>query len=125
MPTIFAANDSVVLVEGQPVEGVNSLEYRRRRTRTNVYALGSAERIGVVTGAEAVEGRLRVASAAPALDALDRDAVFQVSAQLRHGDTQVTVSFDDCYLTEKSFEMGVSGTGEAVYAFTATRLREG
>lgn len=124
MPTIFAANDSVVLVEGAPVEGVNALEYRRHRARSNVYALGSAERIGVVTGAETVEGRLRVASTAPAIDTLSPDQVFQVSAQLRHGETEVTVSFDDCYLTDKSFELGVGGTGEAVYTFTATRLRE-
>jgi hypothetical protein len=124
VPTIFAANESAVLVAGEPLEGVLSLEYRRHRDRTNVYAIGSAERIGVVAGSEHVEARLRVASSAPALDAIPPDASFEVAAQLVHGDTTVTVAFDECTLTSKTFELGVGGTGEAVYSFTATRVRE-
>lgn len=124
MPTIFAANESSILVDGEPVQGVQSLDYRTRRARSNLYALGSSERIGVTSGAYDVEARLRVASASPALDALDEDQSFQVVASLHHGDTAVTVSFDDCYLTEKSFDLGVASHGEAVYGFSATRVRE-
>jgi hypothetical protein len=36
----------------------------------------------------------------------------------------MTVTFDECFLTEKSFEIGAGGHGEAVYSFTATRMRE-
>ncbi len=95
MPTIFAANESSVLIDGTSVVGVRSIEYRQQRVRTNVYALGSSERIGMVSGPQVVEGRLTVASATPSLDALAGEAPFQLSAQFRHGDTQFTVTFDE------------------------------
>lgn len=124
MPTIFAANESTVLVNGEPVEGVRSVEYRHRQARQGVYALGSAERVGVASGARVVEGRLRVVSTSPALNGLVGEEPFQVTAQFRQGETTMTVSLDDCHLSEKSFEMGASGHGEALYAFTAARVRE-
>jgi len=123
MPTIFAASESTVQVDGEPVEGVQGIDYRVLRDRTNIYALGSTERVGVVSGAYEVQGRLRVASASPKLDGLAGDQLFQIIANLRHGDTQATVTFDDCYLTEKTFEMSVNGQGAAVYAFSAARVR--
>ena len=124
MPTIFAANESSVLVNGEPVEGVRAVDYRRLHNRASVYALGSAERIGLISGPQVVQGRLRVASTSPGLDALAPDAQFQITAQLRHGETRLTVSFDECFLVEKTFDLEVGGHGEAVYSFTATRVRE-
>lgn len=124
MPTIFAANESQVLVNGQAVEGVRAIEYRRSQARENIFGLGTNERIGMVSGPQVLEGRLRVASTAPSLDALTVDQQFQVSAVLVHGQTRMTVSFDECFLQDKSFELGVGGHGEAVYSFTATRARE-
>lgn len=124
MPTVFAANESSVLVNGTPIEGVRSLEYRSVTARTDLYALGSSERIGVVTGQHSVEGRLRVASTAPALDGLLGDNPFQITAPLRQGERQITVNFDDCLITETSFAMSVGGHGETVYAFTAIRVRQ-
>lgn len=124
MTTIFAANESSVLVDGEPVLGVQAIDYRAHRARSNLYALGSAERIGVTSGPHTVEGRLRVASASPLLDELEPEQTFQVIANLRQGTSTVTVTFDDCYLTDKTFDLGVSGHGEAVYAFSATRVRE-
>lgn len=124
MPTIFAANESTALIDGEAVEGLRSIEYRRQQVRQNVYALGSAERIGLVSGPQVVEGRLMVASTSPKLDSLASDVPFQISAQLRQGTTQMTVTFDECYLLEKTFNLGVGGHGEAIYSFTATRVRE-
>jgi hypothetical protein len=125
VPTIFAANESSVLLDGEPVEGVRAIEYRQERVRSSIYALGSAERIGLVSGPQVVEGRLKVASSDPRLDALDPNASFQIAAQLKQGATTKTVTFDECYMTQKTFEMGVGAHGEALYAFTATRVREG
>lgn len=123
---IFAANESAVLVNGEPVEGVQAIEYRRRTARTNVYAVGGAERIGVVSGPSSVDGRIRVASTSPLLDQRRGEGEFlQITAQLRRGEEQVTVAFDEVLLTEKTFEMETGGHGESVYAFTATRVREG
>ena len=124
MPTIFAANESTVLVDGTAVEGVVALDYRRRQARSNLYALGSAERIGMVSGGQDVEARLTVASTSPGLDALGPDQVFQVSAQLRRGETALTVTLDECLMTAKDFAMTVGEHGQAVYSFTAARVRE-
>jgi len=122
--TIFAANESQVLVNGQAIEGVRALEYRRAQARENIFGLGTNERVGVVSGGQVLEGRVRVASAAPALDALTVDQTFQLQAVLVHGSTRMTVDFDECLLQEKAFELGAGGHGEAVYSFTATRFRE-
>ncbi len=124
MPTLFAANESVVLVNGQAIEGVQSIEYRNIQQRENVYAVGSAERIGQISGPLSVEGKLKVNSTAPSINAITGDTVFQVTAQLKHGNTSMTLSFDDCYLTEKTFEMGVGDVGASIYFFSATRIRE-
>jgi hypothetical protein len=124
VPTIFAANESRVLVNGNAVEGVRSLAYRRAQVRESVYAVGSAERVGVVSGAAIFEGQLRVASTAQPLDELAADKSFQISAVLSHADARMTVTLDECYLQEKTFDMAVGGHGESVYSFTATRARE-
>jgi hypothetical protein len=125
MPTIFAANESRVLINGQPVEGVRAIEYQRQQSRASIYAIGTGERIGVTSGAMLVQGRLRVVSTSAALDGLAPDASFQISALLAHGDSKLNVSFDECYLDGKSMEMSVGGQAEAVYSFTATRVTEG
>jgi hypothetical protein len=124
MPTIFAANESTVLVNGEPVEGVRSIEFRRHQVRENIYALGSSERIAMTSGPSGVDGRLTVASTSALLDRAPADQAFQITAQLRHGETVMSVTFDDCFLLDKSFGLGVGGHGEAVYSFTAARVRE-
>jgi hypothetical protein len=123
MATIFAANESSVQIDGEPVEGVRAIEYRQVAVRQNVYALGSAERIGMVSGPLSVEGILRVASTSTKLATIG-DAQFQLTALLRHGETNVTVTFDECFLQTKSFELGVGSHGEGSYGFTAVRVRE-
>lgn len=124
MPTIFAASESQVLVDGKAIEGVRSIEYRRVQSRENVFGLGSGERVGMISGPHWLEGRIRVASTAAALDAVGPDKPFQVSAMLVHGETRMTVTFDECFLLEKTFDLGVGGFGESLYSFTATRARE-
>ncbi len=124
MPTIFAANESSVLLNGEAVEGVTSVEYRHHQDRRNIYALGSAERIGMASGPQFVEARLQVVSSSTAFNALTGDESFQVTATLKQGASQMTVTFDECFLQEKSFAMGANGHGEAVYRFTAVRVRE-
>jgi hypothetical protein len=124
MATIFSANESTVMLNGEMVEGVRSLEYRRHQARTNVYALGTPERIGMTSGPQVVEGRLRIASTSPALSALDDNTPFVLTALLRQRDSKRTVTFDECFLVERTFEIAAGSHGEAVYAFTATRVRE-
>jgi hypothetical protein len=123
MATIFAANESTVQIDGEAVDGVRSIDYRHVSVRQNVYALGSAERVGMVSGPQSVEGMLRVTSTSAKLNGIG-DTQFQLTAQLRHGETTMTVTFDECFLQSRSFELGVGGHGEASYGFTAVRVRE-
>lgn len=124
IPPIYTANESKVLINDTTVEGVRSLEYAHRRAQESLYAMGSAERVAVVSGASVVQGRLRVLSTSPTLDALEAGVSFQVSAQLKHGSSSYTVTFDECYLDDKSLELSVGGQAEAVYSFNATRVHE-
>jgi hypothetical protein len=124
MPTIFSGNESSVLINGEPVEGVNAIEYRYSQARLNVYALGSAERIGMVSGQRSVEGKISVSSTVSALDGLLGDEPFQISTQLRQGQTLMTVAFDDCNLIDKQFALNVGEYGQSIYRFIATRVRE-
>lgn len=129
MATLFAASESNVMVDGEAVEGVRSIEYRHQQLRSNVYALGSTERVGIVSGGQYVEGRLRVASTSSKLNGLAGNQVFQVIATLRHTGPdnrtqQMQVTFDECYLLDKSFSIETSGHGEALYTFSAARIRE-
>lgn len=124
MATLFAANESTVMIDGEPVLGVRAVEYRKQQARQNIYALGSAERVGMISGAQAVEGQIRVTSTNAALDEKLGERPFQITAQLQHGDTRMVVTFDDCYLLDKDFTIGVGGVGEALYRFNAARVRE-
>src|SRR5262249_39191257 len=103
---------------------VRSIEYRHQQARSNVYALGSTKRIGMVSGGEYIEGRLRVASTSDALNGMVGDQLFQVVATFVHGTQQMKVSFTDCYLLDKSFSIETDGYGEAVYTFSADSIKE-
>lgn len=122
MPTLFAASESIVKVGNDTIEGVRAIEYRHQQMRSNIYALGTTERIGMVSGAQSIEGRLRVASTSDVLNQMAGE--FQVIAILKHGAIQMTVTFDECYMLEKNFSIEVNGHGEVVYTFSAARMRE-
>jgi hypothetical protein len=125
MPQIYTAFASEVKVNEETLEGIQAIEYRETKHRQQVGAVGTDERIAVYFGTKEVSGRLRIASANPTLDKLlQSNDKFSVSATLRHKDIQRHVTFDDCYMEEKSFGLSAEGHGETLYSFTATRLRE-
>jgi len=128
MATVFTANSSAVLVGGERVLGVRSIDFQHRRAQEHVYALGSAERVAVIYGGTSVAGRIVVASASDALDALLASGeAFQVVANLSARadlEPERSVAFDGCHMINKSFALAAGGHAEAVYEFTATRLRE-
>lgn len=128
MASVFTANSSAVLVGGERVAGVRSIDFKHQRAQENVYALGSAERVAVIYGGTSVAGRIVVASASDALDALlSSGEAFQVVANLSARadlEPERSVAFDGCQMTNKSFSLAAGGHAEAIYEFTATRLRE-
>lgn len=125
MATVFTANSSGVLVDGQPVPGIIGIDYQVSREQNEIYALGSDERIAVYYGPRRVVGQIRVASASPALDQISTaGTMFQIVANLKHGDVSRSVAFDDCFIERKDFSLGTGGHGETVYVFRSTRVRE-
>jgi hypothetical protein len=59
------------------------------------------------------------------LDALTVNDSVQIIAQLGPATGGKSVTFDECFLQEKSFDMSVGSFGESLYSFTATRATEG
>ncbi|MCG8422764.1 MAG: hypothetical protein MJE77_33025 [Proteobacteria bacterium] len=129
MPTVFSANKSNVLIDGEAVEGLQSLVFRVVTEREDVRAVGSDERVDVSFGLRTVQGELIVRSASFVLDThLGDRSKFQLVADLKKDEgseaAKRTLSFDDCFVEGKSFGMDAGGTAVTTYAFSATRVRE-
>jgi hypothetical protein len=125
LPNLYDSNRSKVTVNGQPIAGVRTIEFRQERAQGQVYALGSEERVGVYHGQLQVLGRIQVASAAAGLDQLAQaPEAFQMIAALGGADGSRQVVFDQCFIHDKALTMGIGGHAETVYHFTATRMRE-
>jgi hypothetical protein len=126
MPTILAANRSNVLVNGKALEGLQEITYQLIRPRSDIAAIGTDERIGVIYGTTGVVGTLRVRSASKEIDdLLAGKSSFQIMASLRAmgSDEAVTVTLDDCYIEGKSFGLVAGGSAEVIYQFSATRVK--
>lgn len=129
MATIFSANRSSVLVDGEAVEGLQSLTFRVVTEREDIRAIGSAERISVSFGLRTVQGEIAVRSAHYKLDGHLKDqTAFQIVANLKKEEAadapKRTLSFDDCFVENKDFSIGAGGTVITTYVFSATRVRE-
>lgn len=125
---IASAATSKVTIEGEDVAGLQSMEFAVRRRQMDVDAVGVGERIGVDAGHIFVKGTLRIRSLNSTLDERLYALVpepFNMVAELKQGETTVkTITFDECFLDDKSFELTANGVGITVYNFTATRVRE-
>ncbi|WP_309897343.1 hypothetical protein [Archangium sp.] len=128
MPTVFSANRSSILVDGEAVEGLQSIAFRVVTEREDIRAIGSNERVDVIFGLRTVQGELIIRSASVKLDGLLQNrAKFQLVTSLKRTegtDDTRTLSFDDCFVEGKSFRLDAHGSAATTYAFTATRVRE-
>lgn len=129
MPTVFSANRSSVLVDGEAIEGLQSLAFRVVTEREDIRAVGSVERIAVSFGLRTVQGEIIVRSASFKLDThLQEQSKFQLVANLKKDEAadspKRTLSFDDCVVENKDLSVGAGGTVVTSYAFSATRVRE-
>jgi hypothetical protein len=129
MPTVLNANNSTLLVDGDAVEGVQSIAFRVVTERENIRAIGSDERVAVSFGLRTVQGEVVVRSISASLDTkLATRAGFNMVASLKNGpgakEAQRSYAFDDCYVEDKSLGISAGGTAETTYVFTATRVRE-
>lgn len=125
---LVSAATSVVTIDGEQVMGIQSLEYKVVRRQVDVESVSMGERMGVESGLISVTGTLRIKSLNRRLDDLLYMGVpvpFNMVAQLNKGEELIKkITFDECYVDDKSFELGAEGVGLTVYDFTATRVRE-
>jgi hypothetical protein len=129
MATVFSANKSSVLVDGEAVDGLQSLAFRTQTEQEDVRGIGTDERVAVVFGMRTVLGELVVKSANTKLDDLfGQQAAFQLVADLKQDESDTSakrkLSFDGCYVQDKRFSLGAGGSVLTTYNFSATRLRE-
>ena len=125
MLQIYTAFASEVKVNQETIEGLQSIEYNVVKNGQHIGAIGTDERIGRYFSLKVVTGKLRVASANITLDdLLSSNDSFSISATLKHGSTERNITFDDCYMEDKSFGMSTAVHAETIYTFTGTRVRE-
>ena len=130
MPTVFAANRSSVLIDGEPVEGLQSIAFRVITEREDIRAVGSDERVAVSFGLRTVQGELVIRSLNQALDAhLSEQTQFNLVANLKKDAAsdapKRTLSFEECYVEKKAVGMDAGGTAVTRYGFSAARVGEG
>src|SRR5665809_37488 len=116
MATIWSATESKVMVDSSEIEGLQSIEFKVNRNRTDIVAVGKPLRQGVEYGVKVINGKLRVKSSCIPLDEkLSKtgleDAKFTLQAQLKKGSQEKNVTFQDCYLDDREFTMDVNGVG--------------
>jgi len=125
---VVSAATSKVTIDGEEVKGIQSIDYKVRRRQVDVESVGMGERMGVESGLITVTGTVRIRSLNKKLDDLLYMPVpvpFNMVAELKKGnDLMKKITFDECYVDDKSFELGAEGVGITVYNFTATRVRE-
>jgi hypothetical protein len=129
MPTILTATRSNVLLDGEPIEGLQSITYQVVKHQEDIPAIGTDERIDVSFGLKVVKGTLKVKSTNATLNThMDANTSFQIVASLKKelGITQATqqVTFDGCYIEDKELGLDANGVAITTYTFTATRVRE-
>jgi hypothetical protein len=125
---IASAAKSSVTIEGEPVEGVQSIDFSVKRRQADIEAIGSGERIGVESGQVVVNGSIRISSMSKLLDdrlyALTPESFNMVITLVKGAEQIRQITFNECYLDDKSFEMSANGVGLTVYNFTSTTVLE-
>jgi len=126
---VVSATESKVTIDGEEVTGLQSLDFKVTREQVDIASVGLGERQSVIeTGLITVAGTLRIRSLNKALDTFLYSPIpvsFSLVAELKKaGETVRKITFDECFLDDKSFELTAAGVGLTVYNFTSTRVRE-
>jgi len=97
------------------------------RTEADIFATTWYERIGVDSGQVVMKGTISVHPLNPHLDELLYMGVptpFAMVVTLLNCEEQVRqITFDECYLSDKSFSL-TTGVGVSTYTFVSARVRE-
>jgi hypothetical protein len=126
---VVSATESKITIDGEEVTGLQSLDFKVNREQVDIASVGLGERQSVAeTGLITVTGSLRIRSLNKKLDELlyaPVPASFNLVAELKKsGETVKKITFDECFLDDKSFTLDAAGVGITIYNFTSTRVRE-
>ncbi|TJY42634.1 hypothetical protein E5161_07210 [Cohnella pontilimi] len=126
MATILTANRSNVLVNGKALEGLQEIAFQTVKSYSDVSAIGTDERVGIVYGMTKINGTLRVRSASDELEQLlVSKGSFQIMASIKYdtpeGEGTKLITLDECQLHGKSFGLSAGGVVEVIYQFSSTR----
>lgn len=129
MPLVYSANASNILVDGVPIEGLQSFEYDIETQQLDIPAIGSGTRVDVVFGLKRVEGFLVVCSDCQMLEVCNlANTPFQIVARLAKidGMTQtektITLSFDQCFIRRVQRRTLANDVVRTTYTFTSTKV---
>ncbi len=128
----YSANDSKVNIGGTDISGVQSIEWKVNRNRTDVPGFGTQERGGFNFGMLEITGKIRIKSSSNELDekffgVIPKDASFDLSVQLVRNSgapDKLTANFKECCIDHRELTMDVNGVAIAVYTFSATTIEE-
>jgi hypothetical protein len=136
-PEIYSSRDSVVTINSVQVEGIQSIDWKVNRQRSDVYGTGQDVRLGVEYGVKLISGTIRVKST---IDELDKklveigvkESMFPMSIVLQKaGGVGITgdaakgtfeFAFEGCYVDSVERSMDVNGVPISTYLFTATEV---
>jgi hypothetical protein len=139
-PEIYSSRESVVQIDGKEVDGIQSIDWKENRQRTDVYGTGEDLRIGVEYGVKLISGTIRVKSSINALDvklkltevtASKFDMIITLKKTGGVGTTPgeasangptFTFTFDQCYVDSVERSMDVNGVAISTYLFTASNV---
>jgi hypothetical protein len=139
-PEIYSSRDSTVTVDGKSIDGIQSIEWKVNRQRSDVLGTGQNLRLGVEFGVKQISGSIKVKSSISALDEKIvkdnlEEAVFQLIVELKKlggvepshggdGKGGFKFTFDGCYVDTHERSMDVNGVPVSIYTFTATDVKE-
>jgi len=132
-PKLITASRSMLTIDGVDIPGLQSLKYRYDRNRRGVFTTNSSERLGVSAGEVQVKGSLSIKSVSDDLNLM----LYQNIQNMKHFQIVCTffpqgddtglinkVTFDECYVNGKDFDLPAGEVGTTTFDFTATRLSE-
>ncbi len=127
--TILTANSSNITVdEEDPIEGLQSISFRRVRDQQDVVGIGTDERLDVAYGLSRVVGKMVVASSSPVLnDRMENGTGFTITVNLKKtlgtsGEISQTVALQDCFVRDLHLGMAANDVATTEYEFTARSI---
>jgi hypothetical protein len=120
----------IILIDGKKVKGVQSINYKISKNRQNVHSIDSDKRIGSDYPDLFITGSIEAKSEISDLDKRIYETTpelkpFQIVLELQDNNINIKkITFDECYLEDKTFAMDANEVAITTYQFGSTRVKE-